>query len=157
MTSFDFEDNPFRRIQEEMDQLQRQYSKLEFVKKRASKLLGNCRPKNIVKELKKLKQQDMSTLEATNTTLSSRVAKLRVEMAKKDEEICQLRIQTESLERIREAVGNPGNVMNKVRLFDNDIKTKGQLSAAKIIPILVNFVCKMETTLVEIQKLVPRS
>ena len=47
--------------------------------------------------------------------------------------------------------------MNKAHLFDNNIKTKGQLSAAKIIPILVNFAHKMETTFVEIQKLVPRS
>ena len=54
-------------------------------------------------------------------------------------------------------MGNPGNVVNKAHLFDNDIKTKGKLSAAKINLILVNFVYKMETTLVEIQKLVPRS
>ena len=57
-----------------MDQLQGQYSKLEFVTKGASKLLGNYRPKNIVKELKKLKQWDTSTLEAANTTFSLKVA-----------------------------------------------------------------------------------
>ena len=44
--------------------------------------------------------------------------------------------------------------MNKAHLFDNDVKAKGWLSAAKIIPILVNFGHKMETTLVEIRKLV---
>ena len=57
MTSFDLEDDPFRRIREEMDQLQVYYSKLEFVTKGASKLLGNCKPFNITKDLKKLKQK----------------------------------------------------------------------------------------------------
>ena len=71
MNSFDFEDDPFRWIQEEMDQLQGQYSKLEAVIRGASKLLGDYRPGNIVKELKMLKQKDMATLEATNVALSS--------------------------------------------------------------------------------------
>ena len=61
---------------------------MEFVTKRTSKLRGDCKPRNIIKELKKLKQQDTSTLEAANAALSSRVAELRIEMAKKDEEIC---------------------------------------------------------------------
>ena len=59
---------------------------MKFVTKKASKLLGNCRPENIVKELKKLKQQDTSTLEAANAVLLSKVAEMRVEMAKKDVE-----------------------------------------------------------------------
>ena len=53
MTSFDFEDNPFWRIREELDQLQGQYSKLEYVTKRACKLLGNYKPANLCKELEK--------------------------------------------------------------------------------------------------------
>ena len=91
MMSFDFEDDLFRRIWEEIDQLQGQYSKLEFVTKGASKLLGNCRPGNIVKELKKLKQNDMVMLEATNATLLSQVSDLKVKLAKNDEEIPQLK------------------------------------------------------------------
>ena len=54
-------------------------------------------------------------------------------------------------------VGTPGNILNKACLFDNDIKVEGQLSAQKIITILVNFGRKMETTLVDIRKLVSRS
>ena len=56
MSSFNFEDDPFWRIQQEMDQLQGQYSKLESVTRGASKLLGDYKPGNIIKELKKLKQ-----------------------------------------------------------------------------------------------------
>ena len=61
------------------------------------------------------------------------------------------------MEKIWEVVGVPGDMLNKARFFDNDIKTKGQPSAAKIIPILVNFSMKMEATLVEIQKLISGS
>ena len=93
-------------------------------------------------------------LEAHNTMLRSQVADLKVELALKNEEIHQLRAQMESLEQIREVVGTPAYVMNKVRLFDNDVKTKRQLSAAKIIPILVSFTMKMEAALVDIRKLV---
>ena len=51
--------------------------------KGASKLLGDCRPRNIVKELKKFQQTDKSNLEAANAALSSRVVELRVEMARR--------------------------------------------------------------------------
>ena len=60
---------------------------MESIIRGASKLLGDCRPRNIIKELKKLKQQDTAVLEATNATLSSRVLELKVELAVKDEEI----------------------------------------------------------------------
>ena len=62
----------------------------------------------------------------------------------------------ESLDQIQEVVGNPGDVLNKVCLFDNNIKTERQLSIPKIITIPVNFRHKMEATLVEMQKLVSR-
>ena len=73
-----------------MDQLQGQYSKLEYVTKGAYKLLGNWRVMNICKKLKKFQQKDTATLEATNATLASKVADLEVALVKKDEEICQL-------------------------------------------------------------------
>ena len=50
-----------------------------------------------------------------------------------------------------------GDVLNKARFFDNDIKMKGEIATAKIIPILVVFTRKMEAALVDIQKLVSRS
>ena len=75
-----------------MDQLQGHYSKLEYVTKRACKLLGNCRPRNICKELEKLQQKDMTTLEANNATLATKVADLKVALAKKDKEIHQLQV-----------------------------------------------------------------
>ena len=84
------------------------------------------------------------------------MADLKVAIAKKDEELRQLQAQSkEGLDQIRDFIGNLGDVVNKVHLFDNDVKNKGQLSTPKIITILVEFGCKMEATLVEMRKLVP--
>ena len=70
MTSFNFEDNPFQRIQEEIDQLQCQYSKMEYLTKGACKLLGDYKPIDLCKELEKVVQKkDTMTLEANNATL----------------------------------------------------------------------------------------
>ena len=46
--------------------------------------------------------------------------------------------------------------MNKAQLFDNEVKTEGQLSVPKIVNVLVEFRQKMEATLVEMWKLLPR-
>ena len=85
------------------------------------------------------------------------MADLKVELTMKNDEIHQLRVQTESLERIRKVMGTPGDVLNKACFFDNNIKTNGQLSTAKIILILVGFTRKMEVALVDIRKLVSGS
>ena len=64
---------------------------MEYVTKGACKLLGNCKPMNLCKELEKvIQQKDMTTLEANNAKLVIRVADLEVEIAKKNEEIIQL-------------------------------------------------------------------
>ena len=78
------------------------------------------------KELEKFQQKDKATLEANNTTLVVKVADLEVALVKKDKEIRQLRVQSkEGLDRIHDFIGNVGNVMNKARCFDNDVKTEG--------------------------------
>ena len=129
---------------------------MELVIKGASKFLGNCKAGNICKELKKLKEKDTASLEATNTTLSSQVHELKVILALKKDEIRVLKEQqAEYLGRIREVIGHSGDIVNKAHLFDNKIKIEGHLSAQKIITILVKYGHKMETTLGEMWKLLP--
>ena len=67
-----------------------------------------------------------------------------------DEEIWKLRVQVKGLEKIREVVETPGDVLNKARLFDDDVKTGGEVSTAKIVKVLVSFSMKMDATLAEI-------
>ena len=61
------------------------------------------------------------------------------------------------LEKIREVIGTPRDVLNKARLFDEDVKTGGEVSAAKIVNVLVSFSMKMDATLEEMSKFVVRS
>ena len=82
--------------------------------------------------------------------MAKEVADLKVELALQKDKIRELKIKTESLERIREVAGTLGDVLNKARLFDNDIKMEGKIAATKIIPILVVFTRKMEVALVDI-------
>ena len=67
------------------------------------------------------------TLEANvHVKLATRVADLEVEIAEKNEEIRELHSQSkESLNQIRDFIGNQGNLVNKAQLFDNEVKTEG--------------------------------
>lgn len=69
LSILDLDEDPFRRIQGELDRMQSRYSKMGVVIKGASKLLGDCKAGNIVKELKKLKKKDTASLEAANQKL----------------------------------------------------------------------------------------
>ena len=85
------------------------------------------------------------------------MANLKVGLAMRKDEIRELKVRVESLEQIKEVVGTPGDVLNKARLFDNDIKTEGEVSASKIVQVLVTFIRKMEAALVDIRILVSGS
>ena len=53
--------------------------------------------------------------------LENKIADLTVELVVRNDEIEDLKKQMKSLERIKEAVGAPGDIFNKARLFDEDI------------------------------------
>ena len=61
------------------------------------------------------------------------------------------------MEKIQEVIGTPKDVLNKARLFDQDVKTGGEVLATKIVKVLVSFSMKMDATLVEMWKFVARS
>ena len=96
-------------------------------------------------------------MQAHNTKLRLQVNDLQMALKAKDKEIRQLRARIGNLEKIQEVVEIPGDVLNKARLFDNDVKSGRQVSAAEIIPVLVSFMMKMESTLGEMWKLLSGS
>ena len=100
---------------------------MEYVTKGACKLLGDYKPVDLCKELEKVvKRKDTTTFEANNTKLAGQVADLKVEIAKKNEEIRQLHAQSnEGLDRIWDFIENPSDVVNKAQLFDDEVKTEG--------------------------------
>ena len=52
-SGWDFPDNPFRRVQEGLEELQHQYMRLEHIARGANQALDNCGPGNIVREIAK--------------------------------------------------------------------------------------------------------
>ena len=142
-----FKGDPFWRVFNDLEEMRFQYTNLERITTRASKLLSDYKVGNIVKELKKLQEKDTKSLE-------KEVADLKVELALRKDEINKLQVKTRCLERIKEVVGTLGDVLNKARFFDKDIKTEGEVSTAKIVKFLVTFTQKMETALVDIRKIV---
>ena len=66
---------------------------MEVVVKGASKLLADCKARNIVKELRKLKEKDTTSLDAANKTLQLEMEQLKMALALKEDEIKELKVQ----------------------------------------------------------------
>ena len=128
---------------------------MELVLKGATKLLSNCKTKNITKEIRKLKEEDNSELKTHNTHLKLRIGDLQATVKAQDEEIRRLKAKMEGFKQIQEFIGHTSDVVTKAHLFDNEVKTEDHLSAQKIITVLVKYGHKMEATLVEMRKLLP--
>ena len=129
MSSLDLDNDPFKCIQNELDQVQNRYSKMEIVLKGATKLLGDCKTGNITKEILKLKEEDNSELKIHNTHLKLRIGDLQATVKAQDEEIRQLKAKTEGIKQIREFIGHTGDIVTKAHLFDNEMKTEDHLLA----------------------------
>ena len=52
-SAWNFLVNPFRRVQEGLEELQHQYTQLEHIARRANQALDNCGPGNIIQEITK--------------------------------------------------------------------------------------------------------
>ena len=139
------ESDPFWRLFDDLEQVRFQFHNLDTITIKASKLLGDCKVGNIEREIKKLQAVETKSLE-------NRIADLRVELAVQSNEIEDLWKQVKSFELLKKAIGEPGNVINKARLFNEDVKLDAEVSAAKVIKVLVTFTWKVEIALVEIRK-----
>jgi hypothetical protein len=53
LSSWDFPENPFKRVHDELDELQTQYNWLEHITRGASVALGGYGPGNILREIAK--------------------------------------------------------------------------------------------------------
>ena len=92
----------------------------------------------------------MDELETKNNFLLLKANKLKNELhEQKVENQTAINKVNASLflnQKLEEYVSHPGDVLNKAQLFDNNLATN-PVSAAKVIPILVDFAAKMEELL----------
>ena len=80
------------------------------------------------------------------------------ELARKSEEIRKYSTeQAVVLSQVRELVGHPGEVVNKVLLYDQLMKSADLFSARQTLQILVRYSRSMKVLLKEIEKLLPPS
>ena len=155
LSCLDTTDNPFQRVKDDLYQVQSRFNKMEIVIRSATKLLGDCKARNLSKEIRKLKEESDSRLKAQNDDLKVQITELQGIIKSQGAEVERLRARNADLGKICEALAIPGDVLNRAQLFDEDIKREGHLSGQKILTILVKYGQKMEATLEEMRKLLP--
>jgi hypothetical protein len=120
LSAWDFPDNPFKRVQEGLEELQHQYSRLEHIARGANQALDNCGPGNILRELaKRADRKELEQVKTEKTHLTAQVVAMAHELSQKSEEIRKYHAeQAVVFNRIRELVRNPAEIINKAHLYD---------------------------------------
>jgi hypothetical protein len=167
LSSWDFPETPFKRVYEELDELQAQYYRLEHITKGASMALGGCGPGNIIreiakradfrKELEEVKREfDLAKMD--NAHLHAQVASMAKELGQKNEEIRKYHAeQAVVFNQTRELVGHPGEVVAKTQLYDQLGEAGDPTSTKQAIPVLVKYSRRITNMFAEIQKIIPPS
>ena len=121
------------------------------------KKLENVKPERLEVAIDNLPtEKKVDELEAKNSFVLEKANKLRVDLkeTRKDhhEVVDKLNSALQFNQKLEEYVGNSGDIVNKACLFDKNLM-KHHISAAKVIPILVDFAKKMEELLDEMRVL----
>jgi hypothetical protein len=133
-----FPDNPFKRVHDELDELQTQYHRLEHITKGANVPLGGCGPGNILPEIEKrtdrkeldLVKRELDQVKTDNAHLHAQMASMAEELGQKSEEIRKYHAEhTVVFTRIRELIGHPGEIVNKAWLYDQLVESGDPVSA----------------------------
>ena len=98
----------------------------------------------------------VAEMEAKNSFLLEKTKKLQEELDKQkkqnQEAINRLNAALLFNQKLEEYISFPGNLLNKAKLFDNNM-AKNPVQAAKVISILVDFAEKMEKLLDDMRSL----
>ena len=104
-------------------------------------------------------QKKMDELEAKNNFLLKKANKLRTDLKETREDhhkaVDKFNAALQFNQKLEEYIGNPGDVVNKARLFDENF-ARNPVSTRKVILVLVDFAKKMEELLDEMRVLFDR-
>ena len=162
-SAWDFPENPFSGVHNELEELQTQYYRLEYITKWANLALGGCRPENILWEIAKRAdgkdldqaKRELDQVRTENAHLHVQVAAMLEELGQESEEIRKYHAQqTVVFSRIQELIGHPGKIVNNARLYDQLVESGDPVFARQTIPILVKYSRMMNNFFAEIQKVV---
>jgi hypothetical protein len=155
LSFLDLDDEPFARMQVELDQVQSRYTKLETVVKGAARLLGDCKAENIGKEIRRLKSEDSATLKVQIEKLKLRVDEQQKMMAAQEEQISKLKADWAGFEKIRLITEYSGDIALKAHLYDEARKMDTPLTNQKSVLILSKYAGRVEEALAEMRKIWP--
>jgi len=165
LSSWGLPENPFKQAYEELDKLQAQYYRLEYITKGASAVLGGCEPGNIIREITKRTtsrqeleevKREFDLAKADNAHLHAQVASMAAELGQKNEEIRKYHAEQAAVfSQIRELVGHPGEVAAKAQLYDQLGEEGDPKSTKQAIPVLVKYARRITNLFAEIQKVLP--
>ena len=75
LSTFKFPEAPFKRVRDELTELQNQYFRMKHITRGVNRALGNCGPGNILRKLaKRTDQKHVETLETEKAQLAAQVA-----------------------------------------------------------------------------------
>jgi hypothetical protein len=165
LSSWEFPETPFKRVYEELDELQAQYYRLEHITKGANAALEGCGPGNIIrkiakradsrKELEEVKRE-FDLAKTDNAHLHAQVASMAKELGQKNEEIRKYHVeQAVVFNQIRELVRHPGEVVTKAQLYDQLAEARDPTSSKQTILVLVKYSRRITNLFAEIQKIIP--
>ena len=161
LSAWDFLENPFKWIHDELVDIQTQYYRLEHITRGANQTLDNYGPGNILWELvkradrKELDQmrKGLDQVKTENAHLYAQVAAMAQELSQKSEKIWKYHAeQAVVFSRVRELVGHPGEIVNKAQLYDQQVESGELASARQTIPILVKYSRMMNNLFADIYK-----
>jgi hypothetical protein len=165
LSSWEFPETPFKRVYEELDELQAQYHRLEYITKGASTTLRGCGLGNIIREIakrtdsrKELEEvkREFDLAKADNAHLHAQVASMAKELGQKNEQLWKYHAEHAVVfNQIRELVGHPGEVVTKAQLYDQLAEIGDPTSTKQAIPVLVKYSRRITNLFAEIQKIIP--
>jgi hypothetical protein len=143
----------FRGIREETHRAQASYDRIETLFRRVCTALGGCLPEEVIREVELLK--DAPTLRSEKKRLELQLQELTKELAAKSDEIRKFHAeQEETLGELRKLVGSSGAVINKARLFDENVVQPADFEdKQKIIKILSKCEHSMNMILKKVRQL----
>ena len=101
-------------------------------------------------------RRELDRVKMENKHLQAQVSAMSEELSQKSEELRKYHAeQAVVFSRIREMVGNPAEIVNKVQLYDRMMASGEPASAKQVLPILVKYSRTMKDLLAKIQKVVP--
>ena len=119
------------------------------------KRLGNVQPHGLLEAIDDLPlQKKVDELEAKSTFLHEKAKKVGDELKQEKEAhrkaLDKLNLSLAFNQKLETYVGHTGDVVNKAQLFDANL-AQNPVTAKKVIPVLVDFVDKMEELLDEMR------